>query len=81
VPKFNFHDPSGAPWRIRRWQPDRSGLLRWRIEQHTGTRWQLRAVAPTRKVAQERMTNLWAREENSRAVQSTTGSGLEPPGV
>jgi hypothetical protein len=64
VPKFNFRDASDVEWRIRqrkRGYTHRAPSIRWRIEQRIGEVWRLRAVAPTRKQAQERMTRLWAR--------------------
>jgi len=63
LPKFNFRDSLGIEWRVRRGRY-RWPSMRWRIEQWTDARWLLRAFAPTRNVAQERMTTLWARDND-----------------
>jgi hypothetical protein len=63
VPKFTFRDWQGMEWRIRRGQSLRSPTFRWRIEQRREARWVLRALAPTRKLAKERMGTIWNREE------------------
>jgi hypothetical protein len=74
MPKFNFVDPEGAEWRIRK-----GNWFRWRVEQRTEDGWQLRAGAPTRKRAQANMTGLWRRvvgieevEHPQRAVADKT---------
>jgi hypothetical protein len=62
MPKFNFRDSEGREWRIRR---ERRNFpiahWRWRIEQRTGPQWVVRAAAPTRKLAIERMKAFWPR--------------------
>lgn len=63
VPKFSFRDWRGVEWRIRRAQTLRSSILRWRVEQRDGARWEVRAVAPTRNLARARMAWLWSRAE------------------
>lgn len=63
VPKFAFRDAQDTEWRIRRRQVLRSPIFRWRVEEKTPDRWVLRAWAPTRKVALERMAKIWARQQ------------------
>ncbi len=73
LPKFHFVDPDGREWRIRqnRLRILRVGGYRWRIECWTDSRWSLRAFAPTRKLAQDRMTRLWASESTPKALAPT----------
>jgi hypothetical protein len=59
TPKFSIRDANGVEWRIRRaitfkspWRP------RWRVEERTGERWILRAIAQTRRSAEERLGSL-----------------------